>query len=109
MPMAFPLSYVGSLTLVVSPHRVGLTVAEANALIAGIHTDDMESSDFAMFYALTEIAETLVAPEIYVPDPEPGCPAARVKRYGTATQAQADDFLARWERVYAQATIHEPL
>ena len=109
MAIAFLSPYTGSLTLVVSPHRAGLTVDAAYALLRSIHTDDLESPSFAVWHALTEITETRVQPDLPLPDPAPGCPVAHVEFRGTATRAQADDLLARWEHAYAQVAIHEPL
>lgn len=109
MPMAYLSPYVGSLTLVVSPYRAGLSVDATTALLRSIHTDDLESPSFAVWHALTEITETRVQPGLSLPDPAPGCPVAHVEFRGTATRAQADDLLARWEHAYAQVAIHEPL
>lgn len=109
MAAAMLSRHAGSLTLVVSPHRAGLSVDEAYALLRSIHTDDLESPSFAVWHALTEIAETLIQPGLSLPGPAPGCPIAHVTFRGTATHAQADDLLARWEYAYAQVAIHEPL
>jgi hypothetical protein len=87
-------------------------VDEARRLIEGIFTDDLESTDFRVRYALTEIAETLIAPGLSLPDPQPGTPVATVTAFAPNRPVPAElsqELLRRWNAAYAQATLHEPL
>lgn len=104
--------YYESLTLIVSPHRAGLTVEEARRLIESINTNDMETETLRVSYSLTEIAETLIAPGLSLPDPHPGTPVAAVETSSHNRPVSLElqqELLRRWEEAYAQATLHESL